>query len=113
MRLYSGFYHKNRKVKDNPYKILEITEMAPSQTDIKRAYQRLALKYHPDKNKNSEESRQKFIEIVEAYETLAENQVRGNCESSNSIYYRYYECMNLINAILRHLVTQLSGPANQ
>jgi DnaJ-class molecular chaperone len=100
-------------VKDSPYKILEITEIAPSQTDIKRAYQRLALKYHPDRNKNSEESRQKFIEIVEAYETLAENQARGTSEGSDSIYYRYYECMNLIYGILRLLATQLSGPANQ
>jgi DnaJ-class molecular chaperone len=100
-------------VKDNPYEILEITDTAPSQTDLKRAFQRLALKYHPDRNKNSEESKQKFIEIVEAYETLSENQVRRNYDSSNSMYYRYYDCMALINSILRNLVIQLSGTANR
>ena len=100
-------------MKDNPFKTLEISNMAASQTDIKRAFQRLALKYHPDRNKNSEESKQKFIEIVEAYETLTENQARRNYDSSNSMHYKYYDYMNLINSILRNIVTQLSGTANQ
>ena len=100
-------------MKDNPYKTLEISNMAASQVDIKRAFQRLALKYHPDRNKNSEESKQKFIEIVEAYETLTENQARRNYDSSNGMHYKYYDYMNLINSILRNIVTQLSGTANQ
>jgi hypothetical protein len=36
----------------------------------------LALKYHPDKNGNSEESKQKFMKIVEAYEVLSNDQAR-------------------------------------
>ena len=100
-------------MKDNPYKTLEISNMAASQVDIKRAFQKLALKYHPDRNKNSEESKQKFIEIVEAYETLTENQARKNYDSSNGMHYQYYDYMNLINSILRNIVTQLSGTANQ
>jgi curved DNA-binding protein CbpA len=104
-------------VKDNPYNILEISNTTASQTDIKRAFQRLALKYHPDRNKNSEESKQKFIEIVEAYEILSENQASKNYDSSNSMHYKYYDYMNLINSILRNIVAQLSaqlsGTANQ
>lgn len=100
-------------MKDNPYKILEITNTIPSQSDIKRAFQRLALKYHPDRNKNSEESKQKFIEIVEAYEALSENQARQIYDSSNSTNYKYYDYMNLINSILRNIVTQLSGTVNR
>jgi curved DNA-binding protein CbpA len=100
-------------VKDNPYNILEISNTTASQTDIKRAFQRLALKYHPDRNKNSEESKQKFIEIVEAYEILSENQARKNYDSGNSMHYKYYDYMNLINSILRNIVAQLSGTANQ
>ena len=100
-------------MKDNPYKILEITNATPSQSDIKRAFQRLALKYHPDRNKNSEESKQKFIEIVEAYEALSENQARQIYDSSNSMNYKYYDYMNLINSILRNIVTQLSGTVNR
>ena len=100
-------------MKGNPYNILEITDTTPSQTDIKRAFQRLALKYHPDRNKNSEESKQKFIELVEAYETLTEDQARKNCASGNSVNYKYYDYMNLINSILRNIVSQLSGTANR
>ena len=100
-------------MKDNPYKTLEISNTTASQTDIKRAFQRLALKYHPDRNKNSEESKQKFIEIVEAYENLSENQARKNYDSSNSMCYKYYDYMNLINFILRNIVTQLSRTVNQ
>jgi DnaJ-class molecular chaperone len=100
-------------VKDNPYNILEISNTTASQTDIKRAFQRMALKYHPDRNKNSEESKQKFIEIVEAYETLSENQSRKNYDNDNSMHYKYYDYMNLINSILRNIVAQLAGTANQ
>lgn len=46
--------------------------------DIKKSFRHLALKYHPDKNKNSEESRQKFMKIVEAYEVLSDEQARRN-----------------------------------
>ncbi len=100
-------------MRDNPYNILEIANVTASQTDIKRAYQRLALKYHPDRNKNSEESKRKFIEIVEAYETLSDDQSRKNYDDSNGTQYRYYEYLNLINSILRIIVAQLSWTANQ
>jgi curved DNA-binding protein CbpA len=46
--------------------------------DIKKSFRHLALKYHPDKNKNSEESRQMFVKIVEAYEVLSDEQARKN-----------------------------------
>jgi curved DNA-binding protein CbpA len=52
------------------YKILGLGVDA-DQNEIKKAFRDLALKYHPDKNKNSEESRDKFMEIVEAYEVLS------------------------------------------
>jgi len=55
----------------NYYEILGVTEEA-SPDDIKKSFRNLALKYHPDKNGNSEESRQKFMRIVEAYEVLSE-----------------------------------------
>lgn len=50
----------------NYYKILEVEEKA-TQDEIKKAYRKLASKYHPDKNPEGEE---KFKEIAEAYETL-------------------------------------------
>ena len=45
--------------------------------DIKKAYRRLAQKYHPDRNKGGKESEKKFKEINTAYETLSDKQKRA------------------------------------
>lgn len=50
--------------------------MDSNQLQIRRAFRELALKHHPDKNKNSEESKQKFMEIVQAYEILSDETSR-------------------------------------
>ena len=57
------------------YKILEIAENADT-SEIKRAYRRLAKKYHPDINKSSD-AHERFLEISEAYEFLV-NLSQGN-----------------------------------
>lgn len=50
----------------DPYKVLEIEKNAKD-NEIKKAYHKLARKYHPDRNKNSKESEEKFKEVNEAY----------------------------------------------
>lgn len=53
------------------YKILELNSSA-SKDDIKRAYRRLAMKWHPDKNQdNKEEAEKRFKDISEAYDILS------------------------------------------
>lgn len=65
----------------NYYDILEVSHTA-TQDEIKKSFRHLALKYHPDKNGNSEESRQKFMKIVEAYEILSDDQARRNYDGT-------------------------------
>ena len=60
--------------KKDYYDILGI-EKSASKSDIKKAYRKLALKYHPDKNK-SEDAEEKFKEISEAYAVLYDDEKR-------------------------------------
>ena len=58
---------------DNYYKILGLEKNA-SDADIKKAYRKLAVKYHPDKNPNNNEAEEKFKEINEAYSVLSDKE---------------------------------------
>jgi molecular chaperone DnaJ len=55
------------------YEILGL-ERAASADDIKRAYRRLAMKYHPDRNPDDKEAEVKFKEAAEAYEVLSDDE---------------------------------------
>jgi molecular chaperone DnaJ len=63
-------------VKRDYYEILGVSRDA-SPDDIKRAYRKLALKYHPDRNPDSQEAEEKFKEAAEAYEVLSDPQKRS------------------------------------
>ena len=62
---------------ENYYNILGVTETA-NEAEIKKAYRKLAMKYHPDRNKGDLSAEMKFKEINEAYETLSDTQKRKN-----------------------------------
>jgi DnaJ family protein B protein 4 len=55
------------------YSILEVPETA-SADDIKKSYRRLSMLHHPDKNGNSQESKEKIQKINEAYEVLGDTE---------------------------------------
>jgi len=57
------------------YEILGVAKNA-SADDIKKAYRKLAMKYHPDRNPGSKEAEEKFKEAKEAYEILSEDDKR-------------------------------------
>ena len=59
------------------YDVLEVSQGA-SKEEIKKAYRKLALKYHPDKNPGDEAAEAKFKEASEAAEVLLDDEKRGN-----------------------------------
>jgi len=61
--------------KSDYYQLLGVDRNATSD-DIRAAYRKLALKYHPDRNPGNKESEKKFKEISEAYDVLSDDQKR-------------------------------------
>jgi curved DNA-binding protein len=57
------------------YKILDVQPTA-TQDEIKKAYRRLAMTYHPDRNPGNAEAEEKFKEIAEAYDVLSDPEKR-------------------------------------
>ncbi|MEA1969810.1 MAG: J domain-containing protein [Thermodesulfobacteriota bacterium] len=65
------------------YKILGISKTAP-ETEIKKAYRKLALKYHPDRTKGDKALEAKFKEISEAYAVLSDKEKRQQYDTYGS-----------------------------
>src|SRR5262245_63459488 len=64
-------------MKRDYYQVLGVPRTATDE-DIKKAYRKLALRYHPDKNpENRHEAEERFKEIGEAYQVLSDAERRG------------------------------------
>ena len=65
------------------YKILGV-EKSASQDEIKKAYRKLAMKYHPDRNQDNKKAEEKFKQITEANEVLSDPEKRKKYDTLGS-----------------------------
>jgi curved DNA-binding protein len=72
------------------YKVLGVAKSA-SQEDVKKAYRKLAVKYHPDKNKGDKASEDKFKEISEAYNVLGDPEKRKQYDQLGANWSQYQQ----------------------
>jgi curved DNA-binding protein len=70
------------------YKVLGIDRKA-SQEEVKRAYRKLAMKYHPDRNPGNKASEEKFKQINEAYEVLGDEKKRSHYDQLGASYNQW------------------------
>ena len=66
------------------YKVLGVAKTA-SQEEIKKAYRKLARKYHPDANKGAAEAEERFKEVSEAYDVLSDEKRRKEYDAVRSM----------------------------
>ena len=71
------------------YKILGVDKKA-SEDEIKTAFRKLAVKYHPDKTKGDKVAEEKFKEVNEAYEVLSDSEKRKKYNELGE-NWKYYQ----------------------
>ena len=94
-------------IKKDYYKILEINKNSTTD-EIRKAYKKLAFKYHPDKNpRNPEESEIKFKEITQAYSVLSDPSKKSDYDAFGrtdfqSFNYNNFDAFEFFHQIFKN-----------
>ncbi len=72
------------------YKVLGVEKNAQTE-DIKKAYRKLAMKYHPDHNPGDKSAEEKFKEINEAYQVLGSDEQRARYDQLGASYSQWQQ----------------------
>ena len=76
-------------MKEDYYETLGLSKSATS-AEIKKAYRKMAIKYHPDKNPDNKAAEEKFKKAAEAYEVLSNSEKK----------------LNMISLVIKHFKTE-------
>ena len=71
------------------YEILGLQKNASAQ-EIKKAYRKLAVKYHPDKNPDNKDAEEKFKEAAEAYSVLSDQEKKNRYDQMGHQQYQQF-----------------------
>ena len=106
---------------ENYYKILGVDSNS-SESEIKKAYRALSMKYHPDRNPGDRKAEEKFKEINQAYEILGDQESKKRYDLTNNNPFMSFEpnvgmrgCMNpddIINMVFGLNVMNLNDLGN-
>ena len=72
------------------YKILGVARNASTE-EIRKAYRKLAMQHHPDRNAGNAQAEERFKEINEAYQVLSDTQKRGRYDQMGSAYSNWQQ----------------------
>lgn len=90
------------------YEILGVSRKA-TEDEIKKAYKKLAIKYHPDKNQGDTSAENKFKEVAKAYQTLSDKNKKRIYDltgSTNDINNGTFDAFNIFNSFFERMANK-------
>ena len=93
---------------ENYYKILGVDSNS-SESEIKKAYRALSMKYHPDRNPGDRKAEEKFKEINQAYEILGDQESKKRYDLTSE-EMKVFDEHSLCAGKIRELLDEINDP---